>query len=330
MLDLERLRRIKLYKKPFTHVLVANIVALDYRLPRRTHVVLEGIENIPRDRGVFLAMNHTDRFNYVPLQYAMHRRGDLRYITNWVKGKYYGNGFLARALDITNNIPMPSRGYVIVSRFRQATGCAPDEGQYRLLRDLVDEKLSLDDARVAQAGEIVTRFLDTGLADYPGDSFLDRFNALFEAMVAQVVALNRRALEERELNILVFPQGTRSRRLSQGHTGLAQMTQHLSVPIVPVGCNGSDKLHSGNVPLSGGGRVVYRIGPPLEVDGPELAPYRVPPEVPPLTRAARTYDDRYRAITEVVMGRINALLDPEYQFAPDAASDGVQGVARFL
>jgi len=332
MLDLACLQRIKLYKKPLSHGLAVNLILFpDFWLPRRTQIILEGVENIPRDRGVFLAMNHTDRFNYLPFQYAMYRRGDLRYTSTWVKGRYYANRIMAWLLDITNNIPMPSRGYVICNKFYQATGSAPDEQQYRLLRDLVDENISLDDARVKDAGKTLSAFIHEGLSDYSGDDFFDRFNALFDPLMAQVVALNRRALGERKLNVLVFPQGTRSVRLGQGRTGLAQISQHLSAPIVPVGCNGSDKLYSSNIPLSRGGRVVYRIGRPLEVDGPELAPHRVPPHVAPLTSSANhTYGDHYQAITAILMKRINGLLDPAYQSLTDAASDSVQGVARFL
>jgi 1-acyl-sn-glycerol-3-phosphate acyltransferase len=331
VIDLDRLRRTKLRKWPFAQILIGNLfLAIDYRIPRRTQIEVEGFENIPRDRGVFFALNHTDRYNYWPFQYAMYRHGGLRYTATWVKGKYYENKMMAWFLDITGNIPVPSQGYLISAHFRKATGSAPGKEQYQLLRDLVDEKLSLDDARQGQA-DATLAFLEEGFAEYAGDSFIERFHTLWEAMMAEVVALTRRALEDFELNVLIFPQGTRSIRLSQGHTGLAQMAQHLSTPIVPVGCNGSNRLYPGNSPFSRGGRVVYRIGRPLEVDGPELAPYRVPPEILPLTtQARRVYGDRYQAITQVVMNRINELLDSEYQFATDAASDGVQGVARLL
>jgi 1-acyl-sn-glycerol-3-phosphate acyltransferase len=279
---------------------------------------------------VFFALNHTDRYNYLPFQYAMYRHGGLRYTATWVKGKYYENKLMAWFLDTTGNIPIPSRGYLMSTHYRRVTGRAPKEEQYQLLRDLVDEKLSLDDAREGQADDLLA-FLEEGFAECAGDSFVERFYALWEAMITEVVALTRRALEEVELNVLIFPQGTRSIRLSQGHTGLAQVAQHMSTPVVPVGCNGSNKLYPGNSPFSRGGPVVYRIGRPLEIDGPELASYRVPPEIFPLTKhAGRAYGDRYQAITQIVMNRINELLDSEYQFATDAASDGVQGVARFL
>ena len=70
MLDLARLQRIHLRSRPLGQLLVAELgLRVDYAFPRRTEIVVEGIENLPQDRTVFLAMNHTDRYNYWPLQY---------------------------------------------------------------------------------------------------------------------------------------------------------------------------------------------------------------------------------------------------------------------
>ena len=121
------------------------------------------------------------------------------------------------------------------------------------------------------------------------------------------------------------------RRLAPtGYRLTESMTQHLDAAIVPVGCSGSDHLYPGDLPLSKGGRVTYRIGAPLEPDGPELGPHRVPSAVLPLTRAANErYGDRYEAITEVVMAKIGELVDPEYGPAPEAKA-GESGIDRFI
>ncbi len=334
MIDLDHLRRIKLAKWPPGQVLLANTaLAIDYNFPRRTRIEIEGTENLPRDRGVLLAMNHTDRYNYWPFQYGMYRRGGLRFTATWVKGKYYGGRLLGRFFDAMNNIPLPSRGYVLTIEFRKARGEAPGEQQYRLLRDVVDGTMPADDARLRDDGEVAS-FLDGGLRDLPGETFVERFDCLFDRMCGEVIALTRRALGELELNILVFPQGTRSIRLGPGHTGLAEMAQHLGAPIVPVGSNGSERLYPGNSPFSKGGHVVYRVGRPLDVDGPELAPYRVPSEVVPLTRAAAdAHGDRYQAITDIVMDKINELLDPRYRSATEESEEtggDERGVDRFV
>ncbi len=326
MLDLDRLKRIKLSNRPLGQLMMGNLVLFfDYHLPRATNIVIEGKERLPRGGGVFLAMNHTDRYNYWPFQYGMYRAG-LPFTATWVKGKYYESRAMGAFMDSMNNIPTPSRGYVITTEFRKVAGRPPKEEEYRLLRDLVDGKRAPTEPLPAGVSPELASVVGQDVSE-----FLQRFNQLFDQMIHEVVELNRRAIEDLHLNVLVFPQGTRSKRLSQGHDGLAQMAQYLGAKIVPVGCSGSDKLYPANSPFSKGGRVVYRVGEPLAVDGPELERFRVPRDVLPLTdEANRKYGDRYRAITRVVMDRINELVDPEYQYSASREPEGAQGVDRFV
>lgn len=325
MLDLPRLHAISLHTRPVGQVLVAELgLRWDYLLPRRTEIVLEGVENLP-NRPVFLAMNHTDRYNYWPFQYAMYRRG-LRFTATWVKGKYYENPWIARFMDAMNNIPLPSRGYVLTTLLRSAAGRKPAEAEYRWLRDLVDH------------GRVPEGPLPEGVrpalhrhGDGTPAGFLKSFDHLFGQMIERVVELNRQALHVADNNVLVFPQGTRSKRLSKGHTGLAQMAQHLGADVVPVGCNGSDRVYPGNSPLAKGGRIVYRIGKPLSLEGPELGPHRVREPFAPLSReATHLHGEAFRGWTDALMQRIEDLLDPEYRFAEAGRSDGVQGLDRFV
>jgi 1-acyl-sn-glycerol-3-phosphate acyltransferase len=328
MLDLARLKKLKLAKKPTGQIIVAEtLMRADYTFPRRTEIVLEGVGNIPAERPVFFAMNHTDRYNYWPFQYQMYRNGGLRFTATWVKGKYYENGIMARFFDATNNIPVPSRGYVITTEFRKAMGRPPIEDEYRVLRDIVDGKL-LPDLGTLPVGarDFVERF-----ANNPSDSatFRAAFDDLFDAMMREVVRLNRAAIFTHDLNVLVFPEGTRSLKLARGFTGLMQMAQHVGIDIVPVGSNGSDKVYPGNSPLSKGGRIVYRIGAPISLDGPELAKFRVKADYTPFTReASEKHGEAFEGATQVVMKHIAALLDPEY--LSDGAVDTTQGVSRFI
>ena len=313
------MRGLHLSARPKGQILVGHtLLRASYALPRRTEIVLEGAENVPRDRTVFFAMNHTDRYNYWPFQYAVWRRG-MRFTATWVKGKYFENRWMARFMIATNNIPLPSRGYVISTSFRDAEKRPPTGEEYRALRDIAEGVRSPEEP----GPEAVRRFVDGG--------GLLRFEENFQGMIGEVMRLNREALGPLGLNVLVFPQGTRSVRLSKGHTGLAQVSQALGKAILPVGCSGSDKLYPGGSPWSKGGRVVYRIGAPLEPDGPELGKHRVEaPFEPLLPAASRAHGASFAAITEVVMARINALVDPPYRFAEDQQSDGVQDMSRFL
>ncbi|MEO0811817.1 MAG: 1-acyl-sn-glycerol-3-phosphate acyltransferase, partial [Myxococcota bacterium] len=283
------------------------------------------------DRAVIFAMNHTDRYNYWPFQYQMYREGVARFTATWVKGKYYENPMMARFMMSTNNIPVPSRGYIIASRFRQAIGRAPEGTEYRVLRDLADNRRGPGELSEDERGGDLSRFFEaygggTGLSAV--EASVQRFEAEFNDVMGEVIRLNQEALFTHDCNLLIFPEGTRSLKLSKGRTGLAQMAQHLGATIVPVGCNGSSSVYPGNSPVAKGGKIVYRIGQPLEPHGPELSPYRVTAPFTPLTReAAASHHTQFQAITDVVMDRINALLDSEYQFGE---STGVAGVERFL
>ena len=76
-------------------------------------------QSLEPGRSTILAMNHTDRYNYWPFQFQLWRQG-RGFTATWVKGKYYENPFIAAFMDANNNIPLPSRGYVITTRFREA------------------------------------------------------------------------------------------------------------------------------------------------------------------------------------------------------------------
>lgn len=325
MLDLERLRRIRLHTRPIGQVLVANgFLAFDLRFPRRTRVTMIGGDNIPKDRNVFLAMNHTDKFSYWPLQYHMIRMG-APYTATWVKGKYYQNPAVAWFMDSCNNIPMPSRGFVLTTEFRKLLDRVPSADEYRALRDLANAGKPLAD--VAELPADVARFLE-----FKGGpaGFLSWFDTLYGQMTDEVTSLNEEALR-RGCNVLVFPQGTRSKRLSRGHIGMMQMAQRLGADIVPIGCSGADSVYPADSPFSKGGKITYRIGAPLRLDGPELGQFRVTEPFRPFSREAKEqHNAAFQGATDVVMSRINALVDAPYQFSEDQESDGVQGISRFV
>ncbi|MCP5065950.1 MAG: 1-acyl-sn-glycerol-3-phosphate acyltransferase [bacterium] len=315
MLDLARLERVKLRRTPWGQLLMAQILRVDYAFPRKTEIVLEGTEHLEPGQSYVFAMNHTDRYNYWPFQYSLYRQ-KIGYTATWVKGKYYENALMGAFMDAMNNIPLPSRGYVISTEFRRVVGRAPTSEEYRVLRDLADGTAhEVPDALTETVGDL--------------KAFLRDFSALFQRMIERVMALNRLALELGQ-HLLVFPQGTRSTRLSRGHIGVAEVAQHLGVDVVPVGCSGSDSLYPGASPFSSGGRVVYRIGAPIRIDGPELAPFRVTEPFYPFTLEAGIHREAFQGMTDVVMDRINGLLDERYQYGEDRDSDGVTGMDRFV
>ena len=324
MIDEERLNKIHLHPIPYFQKVVGTLMLMpNYNFPlRKTKIVLENADNIPREGGAIFVMNHTDRYNYWPFQYQLWRekRG---YTATWVKGKYYENPYLAWFMDAANNIPLPSKGYVLTKDFQGRMERTPAPEEYKAIKGYVDGKLSVEEAG-QQGGTAVATFLQGPWKE--GDTYAEDLEARFIRMMQRVVAITKEGLAK-GLNLLIFPQGTRSKRLTRGHTGAAQMILHTEHPVIPVGCNGSDHAYPGNSPLSSGGRIVYRIGKPLTVDD-ALQPFRIDEPFVPFTDSAAKHQETFRKLTDYLMDRINELLDPEYQYGEE--DSGKKGADRFL
>jgi 1-acyl-sn-glycerol-3-phosphate acyltransferase len=107
----------------------------------------------------------------------------------------------------------------------------------------------------------------------------------------------------------VYPEGTRSPdgRLYRGRTGVARLALLAEVPVVPVGCIGTDAIQPiGKVMPTFGPKVTIRFGKPMDFTG-------------------RTMDSSsLRAITDEVMAQIQQLTGQEYvgRYAPRRAAPG--------
>lgn len=334
MLDLPRLERVRLSARPLGQRVVAwTYLWPNYVWPPRVEVVFEGTEHIPNEPVIF-AMNHTDRFNYWPFQYFHYKRHD-RFTATWVKGKYYERPLMAFGMEKTNNIPTMSRGYVITRDFVSTLGRRPDDAEYAYLRRLVDAQAGLaDPSSVPPCPTGLERLFETPrdllgrLFEPAHETYAEAVDALFRAMTARFVALNAEAFDL-GLDLLVFPQGTRSKRLSRGRIGLSQIALAFERTVVPVGCSGSDRCYPGNSGWAKPGKITYRFGAPLRYsDVPEL--HTPEPFVPFTAEAERTHRERFQAYADRVMARIEPLVDPEYRFAPDGESEGVVGSERFI
>ena len=347
MLDLSRLERLELTRRPPWQRIMGRLLGLNYRWLPGIEIVLEDEARIP-DEPVLFAMNHTDRYNYFPFQYEIWQRYD-RFTATWVKGKYYEHPFMAWFMESMLQLPTVSRGYLITRDFLSVLGRTPTDQEYGLLRAVVDARAVGDEAALPTPPDVPEKLLrkarnplgmpfplppdrlDPATRGAGGDrepDYADYVCALFRAMMKRFTGLNERAVEI-GLDLLVFPQGTRARRLLPGRVGLSQMALHLNVPIVPVGCNGSDRVYPGASPVGKRGRIVYRIGEPIPYDA--LAPWHVEGGFEPFSALAeRDHAARFRGVADLVTDRIDGLLDPEYQRAPDAGEDAARGADRFL
>lgn len=333
MLDLPLLERISLVRRPLSQRIMGQFLAANYHWLPGVAIEVEHLERIPANPVLF-AMNHTDRYNYFPFQFTLWRRFD-RFTATWVKGKYYESAFLARFMESMLQLPTVSRGYLIAKDFLAAIGRRPTESEYACLREAVDARAMGRVGVLPTAPAVPAALYQPGRNPFgiPFDGakgdYADYIGALFHAMMARFVELNREAVAI-GLDLLVFPQGTRSRRLLPAHDGIAQMALHLRIPIVPVGCNGSDLVYPGASPVGRRGRIVYRIGEPISYAS--LRPFHIDePYVPFSAEAERRFDPQFRAVADRVTECIDGLLDPEYRQAPEApAPETVRGVGRFV
>ena len=339
MLTLDLMRNIDLKPTPWGQIITAvGVLMVDYNIPgKATRIRVEGLENIPKTGKVFLAMNHTDRFNYWPLQYRMWL-DERVYTATWVKGKYFNNPLMAQFMVHTNNIPTPSRGYIITCDTLGTLGEPPSDALYRVVRDALDSDTRDMDAikeRAAQLGimsqldELLTRpRVILGRSFNPHrETYFDAMDDLFSKLMDEFIRLNNKAFSMGH-KIIVFPEGTRSLRLTKGRPGLAQMALRTGATIVPIGCNGSDDLYPGDSPFSKGGEVVYRIGEPLRPDG-DLREFQIAEDYVPFTKQAQArFGDHFQGVTDLLMERIAALLDSRYLDAGETTE--VRGANRFV
>lgn len=333
MLDIARLERIRLDRYPLTQRLVGNILLINRGLIPGFETVVEYADRVPHEPVIF-AMNHTDRYNYFPLQLWLWREWN-RFTAVWVKGKYYENAFVGGFMEKTNQLPTISRGYIITKDFQAAVKREPTDDEYQQMRRFVDavamgqgvgtESMaeSLPEALLQQPRNVLGHPFDPDKQDWA--SYID---SLFRIMMQRFVSLNEQAARV-GLDILIFPQGTRSKRLLPGHIGIAQIALHLKLPIVPVGCNGCDVLYPGGSPWAKRGKVTYRFGDPITHD--DVRAMHIDEPFAPFTPdAEKKHQTKFQALSDLVTDRIEPLLDEPYRRAPDAGRDATRGSERFI
>ncbi len=331
MIDLKRLQELKLHTIPRWQIALGNTYfLLDYNFPRKTDIVLEGYEHIPKGRPVIFVMNHPDRYSYFPFMYGLFRRHHPFFCAVWIKGKYYQNPIMGFFFDHVNGIPLPSRGYLIVLDFKRTLKRKPNEREYRLLRRWVNGEIGGEEFREQATPELrKLAFTPHGDFDPVAEEYAGYLVRLYQEMMALVLKHSEDALLHKSLNLIVFPEGTRSIRLQKARNGVAQLALYLKdVPIVPVGGNGSEKCYPGALPISKGCRILYRVGEPMLPDG-ELRRFAIDEPFMPFTvEAERKHREKFDGLAELITRRINDLLDPEYRMQGEG--EAKKDIGRFL
>jgi len=315
VINSEHLDNINLRTYSLAQVLIGRLLLIpNYHIFSRVKIIIENYENIPKGETVIFALNHTDRYNYWPFQYKMWRqgKGKLPQTTTWVKGEYYGNALLRKFFDWTNNIPVPSRGYLIREDFKNIVNEKISNIEYRILRDYASRRTTFKKVG-AEMTENIRRVIDyprrllSGI-EVPYSDYIDSY---YRQLMARVAEINFRALFEKNLNVIIFPEGTRSSTLGAGKTGIAHLALKSGKRVVPVGCNGSDRVYPGNLPWAKSGTIVYRIGTPID---PREIVGDIDRSFVPFSRDAEVeLEDEFREFTQFVMERINELLDDRHR-----------------
>lgn len=305
MVDLDYLEKITLVSKPMGQRIVAALLLYaNYHIFAHVDIKIENIERIPRHENVIFAMNHTDRFNYWPFQYKLWSMKSFPYTTVWVKGKYYRNSLLAKGLDLCNLIPVPSMKYLIEELYKKKFKKRIEGNLYRAIKDVIDGKYEKIEQYPTAAAEVISAM---------GEQFVDFIRSHYDLIMERVAELSRKALCEQNLNLIIFPEGTRGTVLGEGRTGLAQIALATGKKIVPVGCNNSDELYTGSLPFAKSGVITYRIGEPLSLQD-QLKEFRIEEKFKPFSKESQQkYKKHFEQVTGIVMESINRLLDEKYR-----------------
>jgi len=305
MIDTASLENIKLRSIPRAQQLIALfLLTPNYRFFSKVAIEVEGIEKIPQGDNVIFAMNHTDRYNYWPFQYKLWKEKTFPFTTVWVKGEYYRNPILAKIFDLCSLIPVPSIKYLVQEMFLEKFGRRIREEEYRALKDAIDGKTDRMNTSDINSPELDVLFRE---------HFVEYIISYYEKIMERVAQLSEEALFEKNLNIIIFPEGTRSTRLATGRSGLAQLALHTGKTIVPVGCNNSEKVYPGNLPFARSGTIIYRVGEPLSIEG-RLKKFQITEDFKLFSAESKSkYSENFEGVTRLVMESIHNLLDERYK-----------------
>lgn len=286
---------------------------------KRMRFEVEGWEHMPNGPAVIVA-NHTHWLDWLPLRWLGLWRG--RTMCNWVKPRTYEEGW-GPFLNATGNLPVVSRGYLLAADVRSVHGRAPDESEYRALRNHLDSGEPFPDGeffdKIAQTPrDILGMPFDPSTTDWR-----DCVETLFHRMMSATLA-HTAALCDKGSDLQIMPQGVTSMRLTKGHPGALQAAFALDLPLVPVGISGYPQAYGerGKIFPQHGGTVRVRVGP-------AWTPEPIEGHIPFLPKSERAHAEALERGTEEMMRRIAPLVDERHSAKEGHQADFV-GVARFL
>ena len=326
-IDLEIMNAFDPIARPIWAWGAASIAMGIFKTSPGTTIAFHNLEALPKDRPVIVAMNHTQFYDFLPLRAPLLFRGH-RFVS-WVKARAYrsskASGFLMR----TGNIPISSKGYIVASDFYDLFQRAPTDEEYEHLRlhlnynqpfpekDAIFEKLQFEPR------EILGRHFNPSR-----ETWRQAIREIFYEFMTLTVEKTRRCVERGD-HVHIYPRGTIAPRLIPGKTGIIQTALALDLPILAVGVSGCREAYYKGTPLTyPNSRFVVRFGDELYHVPRNEFPDDYRPFHPDDEMAHRAKLQRH---VDVIMDRINALVEPEYQWADDdALAEVKRGVERFF
>jgi 1-acyl-sn-glycerol-3-phosphate acyltransferase len=313
VIDLALYDRLHLKPRNCTEWSIASLVIRPNYLISGVRLDLQGLERLPKagDETLIVAMNHTDRYNYLPIMEYLFRHPEWPRLAAWVKGKYFRSRAVAWALLATNNIPLPSTGHTLEELYRAHFRHPIPSQLYRPVRDVIDGRRRLDDPKLdPRAREALQTPVHA--PDVAGRRpLLETVREQLQVTMDRCLDFTLRAMDTHHLHLIVFPEGTRSVQLGIGRIGLIQFALAMGRRVLPVGCSGSDLVYPYNLPIARPGTVTYRFGEPYDprdlLEPGEIGPFT------PFTSQAEAYRPTFERLTFDLMCRLNVLLDPRHQ-----------------
>ncbi|MEC9400712.1 MAG: 1-acyl-sn-glycerol-3-phosphate acyltransferase [Myxococcota bacterium] len=286
-------------------------------------VVTEGLSADLFTKPTLVVQNHTHKLDWLPVRSELKLHVN-REMSSWIKLRGFNEGAIQRwFLANSGNIPISSRGYVIIADHLELFGKRPSEEEYRLLRKHVDEGEPLPQNTWAwKIQNTPRRMLGWGFVPEV-TPYAQAVRSLYMDMMSTSLSLARRSLSEGYMMHL-YPEGTISSRLCPGKTGALQVAIALGLQIVPVGVSGMREAFDGLMAAKDG-RVTIRFGEPWQI--PQG---RYDEHVPFDLDSERRFNTELAQDTQEIMERINDLLEPDYQWMPDLRPDGKSGIFRFV
>lgn len=275
------------------------------------------------DRPTLLVQNHTHKLDWWPIRHTLRRHLE-REVSSWIKMRGFNEHPVQRAfLAHTGNIPLSSRGYVIIADHLELFGRRPDEHEYRLLRSHVDDGAPLPSSSWAWKIEHTSRRMLGWNYSAKSTTYAQAVQATYMEMMSASMTLARQSLNA-GFSMHIYPEGTISSRLCPGKNGAIQVALAMGLQIVPAGVSGMREAFDG-LKMVEGGEVTIRFGEPWR---PE--PGRYEGFEPFVLESERDFQLQLAQDIQEVMERMNALLEPDYQWMPDLRPDGKSGIYRFV